>query len=133
MTSPPSGRADLLLVEPDPAEAELAVRCFRSRVAVARDASEAMHSLETLAPRLVLVNPRLPGQDGINLVERMRADPRFRATPIVVLSSDETPADVSRALRSGANSVVVKPIRFEALKAALGEIEAYWLGRHASG
>jgi len=130
-TSPP--RADLLLVEPDPAEAELATRCFRSQVAVARDAAEALRSLETLAPRVVLLNPRLPGSDGMSLVEQLRADPRFRTVPIVVLSSDDAPAEVSRALRLGANSVVVKPIRFEALRAVLAEVEAYWLGRHAAG
>jgi CheY-like chemotaxis protein len=125
--------ADLLLVEPDPAEAELASRCFRSRVAVARSAPEALRSLEAGAPRLVLLNPRLPGSDGMDLVERLRADPRFRTVPIVVLSSDEAPSEVSRALRLGANSVVVKPVRFEALRAALVEVEAYWLGRHAAG
>ncbi len=134
MTSPPPvSRADLLLVEPDPAEAELATRCLRSRVAVARDAPEAFHSIELLAPRVVLLNPRLPGGDGMALVERLRADPRFRTTPIVVLSSDEAPSEASRALRLGANSVVVKPVRFEAMRAVLTEVEDYWLGRHAAG
>jgi len=133
VTPPPVARADLLLVEPDPAEAELVTRCFRSRVAVARDAPEALRSLEALAPRVVLLNPRLPGSDGMHLVERLRADPRFRTLPIVVLSSDDAPAEVSRALGLGANSVVVKPVRFEALRAALAEVEAYWLGRHATG
>ena len=133
MTPLPGAQADLLLVEPDPAEAELATRCFRSRVAVARDAPEAIRSLETLMPRMVLLNPRLPGSDGMDLVAHLRADPRFRTVPIVVLSSNEAPSEVSRALRLGANSVVVKPVRFEALRAALAEIESYWLGRHAAG
>lgn len=125
--------ADLLLVEPDPAEAELAVRCLRSRVAVARDADEAIHSLEALGPRVVLLGPRLSGDDGMSLLERLRADERFRTLPVVVLSSDDEPSQVSRALRLGANSVVVKPVRFEALRAALTEVESYWLGRHAAG
>jgi CheY-like chemotaxis protein len=130
-TSPPP--ADLLLVEPDPAEAELAASCFRSRVAVARDAPEALRWLETILPRVVLLNPRLPGSDGMSLLERLRSDPRLRTVPVVVLTSDEAPFEVSRALRLGANSVVLKPVRFEALRAALAEVEAYWLGRHAAG
>ena len=134
MTSAPSASlADLLLVEADPAEAELATRCLQSRVAVARDAREALRSIETLAPRVVLLNPRLPGSDGMDLVERLRADPRFRTIPVVVLSSDESPSEVSRALRLGANSVVLKPVRFEALRTVLTEVESYWLGRHATG
>lgn len=133
MTRLPDPPVDLLLVEPDPAEAELAVRCLRSRVAVARDVTEALRSLDAGRPRVVLLNPRLPGTDGMDLVRRVRADPRYNTLPIVVLSSDAAPAEVSRALQLGANSVVLKPVRFEALRTALGEVESYWLERHAAG
>jgi CheY-like chemotaxis protein len=133
VTAPAFGsRADLLLVEPDPAEAELASRCLRSRVAVARDAGEAFRAVESLAPRVVLLNPRLPGGDGLGLVGRLRADVRFRTLPIVILSSDDSPADTARALGLGANSVVVKPVVFETLRSVLGEVESYWLHRHAA-
>jgi CheY-like chemotaxis protein len=133
VTSPPDSAIDLLLVEPEPAEAELALGCLRSRVAVARDLPEALRSLERARPRAVLLNPRLPGSDGMDLVRRVRADPRFHTLPIIVLSSDAAPSEVSRALRLGANSVVMKPVRFEALRAALAEVESYWLGCHAAG
>lgn len=133
MTRPPDTPVDLLLVEPDPAEAELAMRCFRSRVVVARDVAEALRSLDASGPRVVLLNPRLPGTDGMDLVRRVRADPRYHTLPIVVLSSDAAPAEVSQALRLGANSVVLKPVRFEALRRVLGEVESYWLERHAAG
>jgi two-component system response regulator len=133
VTPPAVRRADLLLVESDPAEAALATRCLRSRVTVARSSGEALRTLEALAPRVVLLNPRLPGSDGLDLVERLRADPRFRTLPIVVLSSDDSPTEVSRALSLGANSVVLKPVRFEALRTALTEVEAYWLDRNAAG
>ena len=134
MSGPALGsRADVLLVEPDPAEADLANRCFHTRVVVARDAAEAFRAVETLLPRLVLVNPRLPGGDALSLIGRLRADARFRTLPIVVLSSDDGPGEVARALAQGANSVVVKPVRFEALRTALAEVESYWLRRHAPG
>ncbi|HET8623383.1 MAG TPA: response regulator [Gemmatimonadales bacterium] len=134
MSAPAIGaRADLLLVEPDPAEAELASRCLRTRIAVAHDVSEAFRAVETLQPRMVLLNPRVPGGDGLTLVGRLRADARFRTLPIVVLSSDDTPEEVARALVLGANSVVHKPVSFEAFRSALAEVESYWLGRHAPG
>ena len=132
MSSPAESRADVLLVEPDAAEADLAGRCLRSGVAVARDAGEAFQLAQTLSPRVVLLNPRLPGTDGMALLQQLRRDPRFATTPVVVLSSDDAPAGVTRALSLGANSVVVKPVHFESLRAALAEIESYWLGRNAA-
>jgi CheY-like chemotaxis protein len=129
-----SGRqADLLLVEPDPAEAELATTCFSSRVALARTGQEALRALEESSPRVVVLNPRLRDTDGLALLEQLRADPRYRTLPIVILSSDDSPDQVEHALRLGANSVVLKPIRYEALRTALVELESYWLHRHAAG
>jgi DNA-binding response OmpR family regulator len=125
-------RADILLVEPDPAEAELAGRCLRSRVTIARNADEAVRLADAVAPKLVLLNPRLPDGDGTALLQRLRQHPRLGTTPVVILSSDDAPADVARALSLGANSFVVKPVRFEALRVALSEVESYWLDRHAA-
>jgi DNA-binding response OmpR family regulator len=125
-------RADVLLVEPDPAEAELASRCIRARMAVARNADEAVRLADAMAPKVVLLNPRLPGGDGMALLQRLRQHPRLATTPVVILSSDDAPADVARALGLGANSFVVKPVHFDALRAALSEVESYWLGRHAA-
>jgi DNA-binding response OmpR family regulator len=132
MTETPSAPADILLVEPDPAEAELVERCFRARCAVARTADEALRMADAAAPRIVLVNPRLPDDEGLNLIRRLRQHPRLFTTPVVILSSDNAPTDVARALGLGANSFVVKPVRFEALRVALGEVESYWLRRHAA-
>jgi CheY-like chemotaxis protein len=112
-------RADILLVEPDPAEAELAGRCLRSRVTIARNADEAVRLADAVAPKLALL-------------QRLRQHPRLGTTPVVILSSDDAPADVARALSLGANSFVVKPVRFEALRVALSEVESYWLDRHAA-
>jgi DNA-binding response OmpR family regulator len=125
-------RTDILLVEADPAEAELAGRCLRSRVTIARNADEAARLADALAPKLVLLNPRLPDGDGTALLQRLRQHPHLATTPVVILSSDDAPADVARALSHGANSFVVKPVRFEALRAALSEVESYWLDRHAA-
>ncbi|HEU5168910.1 MAG TPA: response regulator [Gemmatimonadales bacterium] len=123
---------DLLLVEPDPAEAELAVRLLRGRVAVARDGEEALRAVDALEPRVVLLCPRLPRIDGFGVLERLRGEPRHRMLPVVMLTSDPEPAAVARALALGANSVVRKPVRFEELRAALTEVEAYWLDRHVT-
>jgi len=125
-------RTDILLVEPDPAEAELVARCLRSHVRIARTADEAVRLADSLMPKLVLLNPRLPDGDGTGLLQRLRQHPRLGITPIVILSSDDAPADVVRALSLGANSFVVKPVRFEGLRAALTDVESYWLDRHAA-
>lgn len=132
MSPPAVSRTDILLVEPDPAEAELASRCLRSRLAIAHDAQEAVNLAEALSPKVVLLNPRLPDEDGLSLLQQLRRHPRLATLPIVILSSDDAPSEVTRALSLGANSFVVKPVRYEALQATLSEVESYWLGRHAA-
>jgi two-component system response regulator len=121
---------ELLLVEADAAEAELITSMVRCRVAVARDGAEALQALAAHPLRLVLLADRLPGLDGLELLDRLRADPRLPPLPVVVLTSDPTPALVRRAYERGANSVVRKPVLFEELGTALREVEDYWLARN---
>lgn len=134
--------AVILLVEDDPNDAELALRALEKAelpggVAHARDGQEALDYLfgegpyrgrpgaETL--RLVLLDLKLPRLDGLEVLDRMRADPRTALVPVVVLTSSMLPADVVDSYRGGANSFVVKPVEFSAHARALQEIGSYWL------
>jgi two-component system response regulator len=121
------------LVEGDPAEAELLARVLGPGVRVARDAAEAAAALEQTRPRALLVGDRLPGVDGLALLQRLRATPALASLPVVVLTSSRNPALAARAYALGANSVVRKPVDFEDLRRALQEIAAYWLRRNEPG
>ena len=140
--TPPVRAADLLLIAHHPADAELARRLLRPagwrRIAVARNGDEALALLQgppdaRLAgmPRLVLLDPNLPGMDGFAVLERIREHPVSRAVPVVVFTSSADPRDIARSYRLGANGVVHKPVDFDRYADALARLSAYWLGANA--
>lgn len=120
----------LLLVEGDPAEAELLARVLGPGVRVARDAGEAVAELAERRPRALLVSDRLPGVDGLALLERLRANPAFASLPVILLTGSRNPALTQRAYALGANSVVRKPMAFDELRGALQDVATYWLRRN---
>jgi two-component system response regulator len=126
----------ILLVEDDADDAELTKRAFaRSRVTnpieVVRDGSEALERLlgpeAGPLPALVLLDLKLPRVDGLEAVERLRADARTRLLPIVILTSSREERDLAEGYRLGANSYVRKPVDFAAFEEAIDQIGTYWL------
>jgi two-component system response regulator len=140
--TPPVRAADLLLVTHHPADAELARRILRPagwrRIAHARTGDEALALLQgppdtrlAAMPRLVLLDPNLPGLDGFTVLERIRQHPASRAVPVVVFTSSSDPRDIARSYRLGANGVMSKPVDFDRYSDVLGRLTAYWLGANA--
>lgn len=136
------GAADLLLIERHPADAELARRVLEPagwrRIAVAADGDQALALLQgppgarlTAMPRLVLLDPNLPGLDGFEVLERIRTHPVSQAVPVVVFTASMDPRDISRSYRLGANGVMHKPVDFDRYADALTRLSAYWLGANA--
>jgi two-component system response regulator len=132
----------ILLVEDNADDVELTLRAFRksdlvNTVTVARDGVEALDYLLATGdhagrhadglPDLVLLDIKLPRVDGLQVLERLRANPRTRLVPIVVLTSSIEPRDLLTCYTLGANSYVRKPIDFQQFSKALQQIGAYWL------
>lgn len=132
---------DILLVEDDPADAELTVRALqRANIAnpirVVRDGQEALDLMfgegayaghGNVRPRVVLLDLKLPKVSGLEVLQRLKSDPNMRTIPVVVLSSVRDEPDVREAWTLGANSYIVKPLDFEQFSAAVGNIGLYWL------
>jgi len=133
---------EILLVEDDPNDVELTLRAFRARnlanqVFVARDGAEALafffgeetHPLRDIGvmPRVVLLDLKLPKVGGLEVLRRLKADPRTRSLPVVVLTSSQEEPDIAAAYRLGANSYIVKPVDFESFARAVSEVGLYWL------
>jgi two-component system response regulator len=133
---------DILLVEDNPDDVELAMRAFRknkiaNKVVVARDGVEALDYLfcrgaftnrepkET--PRLILLDLKLPKIDGLQVLEKIRSTKATRLTPVVILTSSKEEQDLLQSYRNGANSYVRKPIDFNAFVEAVRNIGLYWL------
>ena len=132
----------ILLVEDNPDDEELTLRALRksnivNEVFVARDGQEAIDFLFATGkhagrepramPAVVLLDLKLPKLNGIDVLHRMRSDPRTKLVPVVVLTSSSEDEDMMRSYESGANSYVRKPVEFPAFAAAVTQLGIYWM------
>jgi CheY-like chemotaxis protein len=127
---------EILLVEDDPNDVELALHAFRAHqlanaVRVARDGAEALSMLfdsgEPARPKVILLDLKLPKIDGIEVLRRIKGNPATRTIPVVVLTSSREERDVIESYHLGVNSYIVKPIDFERFAGAVQQLGAYWL------
>ena len=133
---------ELLLVEDNPQDLELALRALRganlgNRIQVARDGAEALeyifcegpHAARSIAdaPKVILLDLKLPKIDGLEVLKRLKDDPRTRAIPVVVLTSSKEQRDLIESYHLGVNSYIVKPVNFERFATAVRELGLYWL------
>lgn len=139
---PESNIVEVLLIEDNPQDLELALRAFKkanltNRIEVARDGAEALaflfcegpHANRRIeeGPKLVLLDLKLPKVDGMEVLRRMKSDPRTRSIPVVVLTSSKEQKDVVESYNLGVNSYIVKPVNFERFATAVQELGYYWL------
>jgi two-component system response regulator len=140
MTDP--DEVQILIVEDNPEDLELILmalgraNCCRG-IAVARDGVEALDFLfggETVPPRpyprmprLILMDIKMPKVGGLELIARVKGDPRVCNIPLVALTSSAQKNDILESYRMGINSYVVKPVEFERFVEFLGRLSLYWL------
>lgn len=137
----------ILLVEDNPSDVALFLRAFgRGRVphavVVAADGQEALdrlHGPETGPvsdpsefPDLILLDLKLPKVDGLEVLRRVRQNPRTRRIPVVILSSSTEYADLSAGYDLGANGYIRKPVSFDQFLSAVECLGHYWLGLNES-
>jgi two-component system response regulator len=133
---------ELLIVEDNDQDLELALRALKkarisNRIEVARDGVEALdflfsenyHQSRTInnQPKLVLLDLKLPKVSGIEVMERIKSDPRTKKIPVVVLTSSNQDTDIERCYQLGVNSYIVKPVDFKRFATAVQELGMYWL------
>jgi two-component system response regulator len=133
---------ELLLVEDNPKDLELCLRALHkaklsNRVHVARDGVEALeyifcegpHSGRQIsaAPKVILLDLKLPKIDGIEVLRRIKGDSRTKVIPVVVLTSSKEQSDVVETYQLGVNSYIVKPVNFERFVGAVSDLGLYWL------
>lgn len=137
-----SGDIEILLVEDNPTDLELALRVFKkhriaNRIEVARDGEEALDFLfgegahagrgTVVIPKVILLDLKLPKIGGIEVLRRIKGDPRTRTIPIVVLTSSREEKDLLESYQLGVNSYIVKPVDFDQFSDCLRDIGMYWL------
>ena len=133
---------EILLVEDNPQDLELALRALRkanltNRILIARDGAEALdfvccegaHACRKIedSPKVILLDLKLPKVDGLEVIRRIKGDPRTRSIPVVVLTSSKEQSDVVESYKFGVNSYIVKPVSFEHFAEAVQQLGMYWL------
>ena len=136
------GQIEILLVEDDPAMLNMTLRALRlnhlaNRVHWVKDGAEALEYMfrsggyagrdPNHAPKLVLLDIKMPKVDGIEVLRRLKADEATRAVPVVVMTSSSEERDVMESYRLGVNSYIVKPVQFEAFLETVAGIGLYWV------
>jgi two-component system, response regulator len=137
-----SNEVEILLVEDSPEDAELTIRALRrSKIAnviqVAEDGAEALdflfcrgpHKDRTFshAPKLVLLDLKLPKVSGMEVLRAIRADERTKGIPVVVLTSSKEERDVIDGYKLGVNAYAQKPVDFEQFNETVRLIGMFWM------
>jgi two-component system response regulator len=132
---------EILLVEDNANDELLALHAFRkhnlaNKVHVVRDGAEALDYVfctgpyaerVQLNPRVILLDKKLPLVDGMEVLRAIRADPRTRLIPVVMLTSSAEERDIIESYQLGVNSYIVKPVNFEQFSETARHLGYYWL------
>jgi len=132
----------VLLIEDNPDDVLLTRLAFKQsrsgdKLIVARDGEEALDYLICAGggvnsylqeiPALVLLDLKLPGMDGLEVLRQIREHPRICLLPVVILSSSSEQQDIICSYQLGANSYICKPVDFNHFTQLLVQLGSYWL------
>jgi CheY-like chemotaxis protein len=130
----------ILLVEDDPKDVELTLTALEeyhlaNEVVVARDGQQALDYLHCRGdfsnrtednPAVLLLDLKLPKIDGLEVLQQIKSDERFKMIPVVVLTSSHEEKDMMRSYQLGVNAYVVKPVDFHEFVNAVRELGVFW-------
>jgi CheY-like chemotaxis protein len=137
-----SNHKAILLVEDNPDDEALAIRALKrhhvgNEIIVARDGVEALEYLFCTGkyldrdmankPSVILLDLKLPRVDGLEVLRRVRADPRTQFLPVVVLTTSSEEGDILDSYSLGCNSYIRKPVDFLQFSEAIRQLGMYWL------
>jgi two-component system, response regulator len=133
---------EILLVEDNPYDAELTQRALKNRglankLLTFTDGVEALEFLFgvgeytgrnlALRPKVILLDLKLPRMNGLEVLEKIRADKRTKTIPVVIMTSSQEESDIVKGYNLGVNSYMVKPVDFDKFFQAVENLGLYWL------
>jgi len=133
---------NILLVEDEEAHAQLTKRAIRkagnaNRIDAVYDGEEALNYLynngeyadKTKYPRpgLILLDIKLPGIDGIQVLKTIKDDPNLKRMPVIMLTTSKRDEDIAQSYNYHANSYLTKPVGFKEFEDKIQQLDYYWL------
>ncbi len=133
---------EILLVEDNPSDVELTLHVLRrynltNHIEIVHDGVEALdfvfctgaysHRNIENGPKVILLDLKLPKVDGMEVLRRIKGDPRTKTIPVVVLTSSREERDIVESYQLGVNSYITKPVDFEQFVEAVRQLGFYWL------
>lgn len=134
---------EILLAEDSSSDAELAIRALRkhnmaNNLVHVKDGEEALEFLfgtgryasrqdHLYLPKVLLLDIQMPKVNGIEVLQKVKADPLTHKLPVVILTSSRESPDIQTCYDLGANSYIVKPVNFEGFAEAMRQLGFYWL------
>ena len=134
---------EILLVEDNVTDAELTIRELKkhnmaNNLVHVKNGEEALEFIFATGkyastrevhhpPKVILLDIQMPKVNGIEVLQRIKADERTRSIPVVILTSSKEHPDVQKCYDLGANSYIVKPVNFEGFAQAIKNLGFYWL------
>jgi two-component system response regulator len=133
---------EILLVEDNPMDLELTLHALRkenlcNHIQVVRDGEEALeflfcrgvysHRSFDQAPKLVILDLKLPKVDGLEVLRAIKNDIRTRAIPVTILTSSKEDRDLVESYKLGVNSYIQKPVDFNQFRDTVKQLGLYWL------
>ena len=134
---------EILLVEDNITDAELTIRELKkhnmaNNLVHVKNGEEALDFIFATgkyattreiqySPKVVLLDIQMPKVNGVEVLQKIKADPRTRAIPVVVLTSSKESPDIQKCYDLGANSYIVKPVNFEGFAQSIKNLGFYWL------
>jgi CheY-like chemotaxis protein len=137
-----SQEVEILIVEDNPADAELTIRTLKKQKLAnnlihLEDGAKALDFIFgrgefsgrniNHTPKVILLDLKMPKVSGLEVLEKLKLDPRMKSIPVVILTSSAEHPDVKKAYDLGANSYIVKPVNFNDFSKTINGLGMYWM------
>jgi two-component system, response regulator len=133
---------EILLIEDSIFDAELAIRSLRknnvsNKIVHLKDGAAALEFIFgvgdfegrdiMMKPKVILLDLKMPRVNGLEVLEKVKADVRTKSIPVVILTSSKEDPDIKKSYALGANSYIVKPVDFDGFHKVVSELGLYWV------
>ncbi|WLS02388.1 response regulator [Shinella oryzae] len=122
----------MIVVDDDPVDVRFVLRAFSDAgstldITHVSDAKAASDRLDAEVFDYILLDINMPGTSGVDLLKRLRSQPRTAVTPVIMLSSSSSMIDINRAYESGANAYAVKPSTLSGYREFAEGFTRFWV------